>query len=92
VILYKINQKVIKYIILHKGGQKVSLVTNHVLKTFHVITVPVNKVKVDIARARMINYLPLKVQGDYFSYFIDGTGKFVNEELFDYTVGRAKGW
>lgn len=40
----------------------------------------------------MISYLPMKIQGTMFYYIIDSKGKFLNEKLFDYTVGKAKDW
>lgn len=40
----------------------------------------------------MKNYLPMKIQGKMFYYIIDSKGIFLNEKLFDYTVGKAKYW
>ncbi|XP_043509474.1 uncharacterized protein LOC122528443 [Frieseomelitta varia] len=92
VALYIFNHRIIKYIILHKGGKDVSIVTNHLFKNVDTITLPLEKVKTTMARDQIKNYLPLKIQGKKFFYLVDGHGKFFNEQLFDYTVGRAKTW
>ncbi|CAD1472601.1 unnamed protein product, partial [Heterotrigona itama] len=41
--LYIYNQRIIKYIILHKGGENISIVTNHVFKNINIITLPLEK-------------------------------------------------
>lgn len=40
----------------------------------------------------MKSYLPMKIQGRRFYFILDGQGKFLNEKLFDYTVGHARRW
>lgn len=42
--LYIFNHRIIKYIILHKGGKDVSIVTNHLFKNVDTITLPLEKV------------------------------------------------
>lgn len=92
ILFYIINHRFIKYIILHKGGNNVSIITNHPLKNNYTMTLPINKIKIKIARDKMKNYLPMKIQGRRFYYIIDSKGTFLNEKLFDYTVGKAKNW
>lgn len=92
VSLYIFNRRIIKYIVLHKGGKDVSIVTNNLFKNVDTITVPLEKVKTTMARDQIKNFLPLKIQGKMFFYLVDGKGKFFNEQLFDYTVGKAKAW
>ncbi|XP_012143090.2 transmembrane protein 223 isoform X1 [Megachile rotundata] len=89
-LLYMANKKFVKFIILHPGGTSVSLVTHHLFKRQDVLTVPVNKVTAICSRNRMRDYLPLKVQGKSFYYLVDAEGKFINEKLFDCTVGTRK--
>ncbi|CAK9801424.1 Transmembrane protein 223 [Anthophora quadrimaculata] len=92
VFLFVLNQRFVKYIILHKGGQHVSVITTHLFKNNNIFTLPVNEVQTMIARNQMKNYLPLKIRGKKFYYIIDGEGKFLNGKLFDYTVGTRKIW
>ncbi|XP_043784122.1 transmembrane protein 223 [Apis laboriosa] len=92
ILFYIINHRFIKYIILHKGGNNVSIITNHVLKNNYTMTLPINKIKIKFARDKMTHYLPMKIQGTSFYYIIDGKGTFLNKKLFDYTVGKAKNW
>nr|XP_012143099.1 PREDICTED: uncharacterized protein LOC105662746 isoform X2 [Megachile rotundata] len=89
-LLYTANKKFVKFIILHPGGTSVSLVTHHLFKRQDVLTVPVSKVTAICSRNRMRDYLPLKVQGKSFYYLVDAEGKFINEKLFDCTVGTRK--
>ncbi|CAL7943695.1 unnamed protein product [Xylocopa violacea] len=91
-LLYLLNQRIIQYIILHKGGNKVSIITYHLCKRNKVITLPVNDVKTLISRENMKNYLSVKIKGRPFFYLLDSDGKFLNKKLFDYTVGRSKYW
>lgn len=91
-LLYALNHRLIKYVVLHKGGKKVSIYTNHLYKNFHSYMVPVEAVKVPIMRERMKHYMPMKIQGHSCFYLLDGQGKFPNGKLFDYTVGRVKSW
>ncbi|XP_050598264.1 transmembrane protein 223 [Bombus affinis] len=92
VALYLCNQRFVKYIILHKGGKNVSILTNHLFKKYDTITLPLAKVKITLARQEMKSYLPMKIQGRRFYFILDGQGKFLNEKLFDYTVGNARRW
>lgn len=89
-LLYVANKKFVKFIILHPGGGSVSLITHHLFKNQDVLTVPISKVKAICSRTKMKDYLPLKVEGKSFYYLVDAEGKFVNEKLFDYTVGAGK--
>ncbi|CAK9811112.1 Transmembrane protein 223 [Anthophora plagiata] len=92
VFLYMLNQRFVRYIILHKGGEYVSIITTHLFKNNNTFTLPINEVQTTIARNQMKNYLPLKIRGKKLYYVIDGEGKFLNGKLFDYTVGTRKIW
>ncbi|KOC60284.1 Transmembrane protein 223, partial [Habropoda laboriosa] len=91
-LLYALNHRFVKYIILHKGGQNVSVITNHLYKRHNTFKLPVDEVKTVVARSQMINYLPLKIRGKKFYYIVDSDGKFLNGHLFDYTIGTKKSW
>ncbi|XP_076753106.1 uncharacterized protein LOC143424729 [Xylocopa sonorina] len=90
--LYVVNQRIVRYIILHKGGKQVSVLTNHLFKRYNTISLPVDEVKTKIAREKMVNYLAIKLKGHRFYYLLDAQGKFPNTRLFDYTVGKSKDW
>ncbi|XP_060818684.1 transmembrane protein 223 [Bombus pascuorum] len=92
VMLYLVNHRLIKYVILHKGGKDVSIITNHLFKKHDTITLPLEKVKVIFARQEMKSFLPMKIQGRRFFFILDGHGKFLNEKLFDCTVGNRRRW
>lgn len=92
IVLYLFNRRFIKYIILHKGGKDVSIITNHLFKRYDSITLPLEKVKVTLARQEMKTYLPMKIQGRRFYFILDGQGEFLNEKLFDCTVGSTRRW
>lgn len=85
--IYAANKRFIKYIVLHKGGKNVSLITEHFFKHQETLTLPVNAVTAIWARNQMKDYLPLKVEGKLFYYLLDARGTFLNEELFDSTIG-----
>lgn len=51
-----------------------------------------HKVKVTLARHEMKSYLPMKIRGRRFYFILDGQGEFLNEKLFDYTVGNSRRW
>lgn len=37
-------------------------------------------------------YMAMKIQGRRFYYILDAQGKFLNESLFDCTVGNTRRW
>ncbi|XP_076661743.1 uncharacterized protein LOC143365448 [Halictus rubicundus] len=90
--LYLSASRYIKYIILHKGGQEVSIITYHLYKDQIVLRIPLNEVQSTIARKDMKNYMPMKVKGKRFFYLLDFSGKFLNGRLFDNTIGTEKIW
>lgn len=92
VVLYLINHRFIRYIILHKGGKNISVITNHLFKRYHTLTLPLEKVQVTLSRHEMKAYMPMKIQGRKFFFILDAQGKFLNENLFDCTVGTKKRW
>ncbi|XP_043591069.1 transmembrane protein 223 [Bombus pyrosoma] len=92
VVLYLFNRRLIKYVVLHKGGKDVSIIANHVFKRYDTITVPLEKVKMTVGRQEMKYLLPMKIQGRRLYFILDGQGKFLNEKLFDCTVGNRRRW
>ncbi|XP_058807562.1 transmembrane protein 223 [Phymastichus coffea] len=79
--------KSVKYIILRKGGQDITLVTYHPFKSEVVHTMPLIKVSSLTTRDGLKSYIPIKVKGYRYNFMCDKNGHFVNPELFDNTVG-----
>ncbi|XP_076229014.1 transmembrane protein 223 [Nomia melanderi] len=92
ILLYFISQRFIKYLILNKGGNEVTMVTYHLFKEQKILKVPVNKIQANISRHEMKTYLPLKIKDKKFFFLLDNGGTFYNKDLFDNTVGFAKKW
>ncbi|XP_076282799.1 uncharacterized protein LOC143210128 [Lasioglossum baleicum] len=90
--LYLSASRYIKYIILHKGGQEVSIVTYHLYKDQTVLKIPLNEVQSIVARKDMKTYIPMKIKGKRFFYLLDCTGTILNGRLFDNTIGTLKRW
>ncbi|XP_034183373.1 transmembrane protein 223 isoform X1 [Osmia lignaria lignaria] len=91
-LLYTAHKKFIKYIILHKGGKDVSIITHHLFKSQDVAKFPIEEVTAITSRNKMKDYLPIKVKGRWLYYLLDADGKFLNPELFDHTIGMQKRW
>ncbi|XP_078039038.1 transmembrane protein 223 [Augochlora pura] len=86
------SKRFVKYIILHKGGDQVSVITYHLFKNQTVLTIPTCEVQSVVARRENKSYVPMKIKGKRFFYLVDSSGTFLNETLFDNTVGVGKRW
>lgn len=80
----------VRYLILHKGGNKVSLVTYTPFGTNRIMTVPLENISCKEMRTRATSSLPIKVKGRYLHYLLDMRGEFKNEKLFDHTAGLRR--
>ncbi|OXU29312.1 hypothetical protein TSAR_014722 [Trichomalopsis sarcophagae] len=85
--VWYITKRTVKYIVLHKGGKTVTIVTYHPLKGEVTTTLPVNNLSTSSGRTASKSYIPLRVRDTKLKYMVDKNGNFVNEELFDVTVG-----
>ncbi|XP_076166205.1 uncharacterized protein LOC143146074 isoform X2 [Ptiloglossa arizonensis] len=83
-------KRCVKYIILHKGGEEISIITYHLFKNERILKLPLNTVSSICSRSEKKVYIPIKIKGHSFYFLIDGLGKFVNENLFDNTIGTKK--
>ncbi|XP_057336870.1 transmembrane protein 223 [Microplitis mediator] len=90
IIIWVLTVRSIKYIILHKGGNKVTLFTYHPWKKDVQITVPVNEVFVKKHREELVRYMTLALKDKSFYYLLNNEGIFVNPELYDYSIGYYK--
>ncbi|KAH0955610.1 hypothetical protein HN011_000451 [Eciton burchellii] len=85
-MLYALHSRIIKYIILNKGGKTLTLVTHHFLKKKSTINLSVESVKCCAHRTDLGMYMPLKVKNRWFYFLIEKNGTFVNPTLFDYVL------
>lgn len=76
----------VRYLILLKGGTKVSFVTYGPFGTNYIINVPLNCITAVQARNMSTGALPIKVQNKKFYYLLDNRGEYTNPELFDHVI------
>ncbi|XP_014213361.1 transmembrane protein 223 [Copidosoma floridanum] len=85
-----ITVRTVKYVVLHKGGENVTIVTYHPLFNFKKMTVPLSHVDCKTSRTEAKSYAMIKLKEKKYQFLIDKTGTFVNPELFDCTVGASR--
>lgn len=83
------SSRTIRKLILHKGGEKVTLVTYNIIPGQQIFTESLENLSCEASRTYR-STLPLKVKGRRFAYFIDTDGDILNENLFDFTVGMKR--
>ncbi|GAB0100728.1 Transmembrane protein 223 [Sergentomyia squamirostris] len=81
----------VRYLVLRKGGQNVSLVTYTPMGVGNrIMDVPLTCISAQESRGAARVHLPLKVKNRAFYYILDKKGTFPNEKLFDYTAGLRR--
>lgn len=84
--------KSVRYLILRKGGDKLTFITYTPFGKNRMITADINKVSSQESRQNARVQLPIKVK-DYRLYFVlDMRGEFKNPKLFDHTAGLKRMW
>ncbi|EFN82975.1 Transmembrane protein MGC3196-like protein, partial [Harpegnathos saltator] len=84
--IYALCSRTIRYIVLHKGGEKITLTTCNIWKKNCNIQVPINMVNCTIHRTNVGSIIPLKLKDKRFYYLLEKSGTFLNPELFDHTL------
>lgn len=84
--------KSVRYLILRKGGDKITFVTYTPFGKNRMVTVNVNMVSSQEARHNAHSQLPIKVKGHVLFYILDMKGEFKNPKLFDNTAGLRRTW
>jgi hypothetical protein len=84
--------KSVRYLILHQGGQNISLVTYTPVGKNRILTVNLENVNCKESRTLAKSQLPIKVRGHYLHYILDMRGEFKNPLLFDHTAGLRRKW
>lgn len=82
--------KSVRYLVLHKGGNHVSLITYTPLGKNRTVTVKLENVCCKESRSNTRSQLPLKIKNHYLHYIMDMKGEFKNPTLFDYTAGLRR--
>ncbi|KAG5316269.1 TM223 protein, partial [Acromyrmex insinuator] len=86
--IYATCARSIKYVILNKGGETLSIITYHMQKKKSKLNLPVGMVKCTADRRNgRGTYLPLKIKNRSFYYLVNRSGTFVNSKLFDHATG-----
>ncbi|CAD7077479.1 unnamed protein product [Hermetia illucens] len=80
----------VRFLILRKGGQKVSLVTYGPFGKNRIMEVPVNCISAQESRDAARVQLPLKVKNRAFYFILDMRGEFLNTRLYDHTAGLRR--
>lgn len=80
----------VRYLILRKGGNQLTVVTYTPFMKNRMMTVPLSNVSCKEMRSRTTSSLPLKIKGYYLHYLLDMKGEFKNEALFDNTAGLKR--
>lgn len=75
-----------RYLVLRKGGNKVSFVTYGPFGTNRIKDVPLNCVSAVQSRDVGASAIPIKVKNIQFHYLLDKQGEYTNPEIFDHII------
>ncbi|XP_073681265.1 transmembrane protein 223 [Garra rufa] len=86
------SRRSVSRVILHKGGEKVTVSTQSPLGPLraHHLTVPLTQVTCHAHRQESPSFVPLKIKGYKFYFLLDKEGTLNNPKLFDITVGAYR--
>ncbi|XP_063001764.1 transmembrane protein 223 [Elgaria multicarinata webbii] len=77
-------------VLLHRGGQEVTLTTYNPFGFTSSFTVPLRQVTCMSHRSEVPAMIPLKIKGRPFYFLLDKQGRITNPKLFDITVGAYR--
>ncbi|EAA09462.5 AGAP005148-PB [Anopheles gambiae str. PEST] len=80
----------VRYLVLRKGGDKVSVVTYAPFGTNRIMDVPLKYVSAQESREAARVTVPVKIKNRALFYMLDMRGEFTNTKLYDYTVGLSR--
>ncbi|EAT40882.1 AAEL007423-PA [Aedes aegypti] len=80
----------VRFLILRKGGDKVSVVTYGPFGKNRIMEVPLNCISAQESREAARVTIPIKIKNRSFFYVVDKKGEFTNARLYDYTVGMRR--
>lgn len=80
----------VRFLVLRKDGIHVTLVTYTPFGENRMMNVPLKYVSAQQSRSQAKVQLPLKVKNKSFFYILDMRGEFLNQRLYDFTVGLKR--
>lgn len=76
----------VRFLILRKGGSKVSFVCYGPMGTNRITNVPLSCISAVQSRDAGASALPIKVQNKKFHFLLDKQGEYTNPQLFDHVI------
>ncbi|XP_062550376.1 transmembrane protein 223-like [Armigeres subalbatus] len=80
----------VRFLILRKGGDLVSVVTYTPFGKNRIMEVPLKCISAQESREAARVTIPLKIKNRSFFFVVDKKGEFKNGRLYDYTVGMRR--
>ncbi|XP_055603612.1 transmembrane protein 223 [Uranotaenia lowii] len=80
----------VRFLILRKGGNTVSVVTYAPFGRNRIMDVPLKCISAQESREAARVTIPIKIKNKSLFYVVDKKGEFTNGRLFDYTVGVSR--
>ncbi|KAL8184238.1 UNVERIFIED_CONTAM: hypothetical protein K2H54_010636 [Gekko kuhli] len=87
---FAFSRRSVSRVILHRGGQEVSLTTYYLFGLTSSFTIPLRHISCMSHRSEVPAMIPLKVKGRRFYFLLDKEGRITNAKLFDITVGAYR--
>nr|XP_056709444.1 transmembrane protein 223 [Euleptes europaea] len=84
------SRRSVSRVLLHRGGQEVTLTTYYLFGPSSSFTVPLRHISCMSHRSEVPAMIPLKVKGRPFYFLLDKQGRITNAKLFDVTVGAYR--
>ncbi|XP_060110366.1 transmembrane protein 223 [Heteronotia binoei] len=84
------SRRSVSRVILHRGGQEVTLTTYYPFGLPSSFTVPLRNISCMSHRSEVPAMIPLKIKGRPFYFLLDKQGRITNAKLFDITVGAYR--
>ncbi|XP_054836385.1 transmembrane protein 223 [Eublepharis macularius] len=87
---YIFSRRSVSRVLLHRGGQEVTLTTYYPFGLTSSFTVPLRQISCMSHRSEVPAMIPLKIKGRPFYFLLDKQGRITNSNLFDITVGAYR--
>lgn len=87
---YLFSRRSVSQVLLHRGGQQVTIRTSALFGSGSSFTVPLRHVSCMAHRSEVPSAIPLKIKDRPLYYLLDKQGQVFNGKLFDVTVGAYR--
>ncbi|XP_029470696.1 transmembrane protein 223 [Rhinatrema bivittatum] len=84
------SRRSVNRIVLHRGGQQVTVSTSDLFGLSSSYTVPLRHVSCMAHRSEVPSMIPVKIKGYRFYFLLDKEGQMYNPKLFDVTIGTYR--